>query len=106
MMVGNINAVATTGIRHAMSGRGFIGGVAPAVVTVGGAPAQRAVRITDKRTNVLMAEVRSDPASGAWRVDWLDPERVYVVTAFDHEGRFNAVIRDGIKPAAMEDPDD
>ena len=64
-------------------------------------PAWRRVRLFDKRDNRLVREVWSDPATGAYAFEYINPARQYVVIAYDHTGVYNAEIRDAITPEPM-----
>lgn len=78
-------------------GAGYIAGEVPGVVTVGGAPASRLVRVFEQSSGKLIAETWS-AGDGTYRIDGLNPDLKYFVTAFDHEHRFNAAIMDNISP--------
>lgn len=64
-------------------------------VTVEGAQAARRVRLLDTRTGLLVAETWSG-RDGAYRFEFVDPERDYVLLAHDHLGQFNAVVADAV----------
>lgn len=79
------------------SGHGFIAGL----VTVAGSPAMQKVLCFDKLTDRCIAATISSE-DGRYRFDHLNPDREFYVIAFDGPDRFNAVIRDQIKPASDE----
>ena len=64
-------------------------------------PAWRRVRLFDRRDNRIVGETWSDPVTGAYSFDYINPARLYVVIAYDHTGVFNAEIRDSVTPEAM-----
>lgn len=64
-------------------------------------PVWRRVRLFDRRDNRLVRETWSDPITGAYRFDDINPARLYVVIAYDHTGVYNAEIRDSITPERM-----
>jgi len=78
-------------------GTGRIAGDAPGLVTVGGIPAARRIHLHDAITHLRVARTISR-GDGSWSFENLDASRLYYVIAFDHEGRFNAVIRDRVQP--------
>lgn len=83
------------------NGNGYIAGVAPGLLTVGGAPASRRVRVFERITGRLVAETVS-AADGTYRVDGLNPDLRYMVVGIDYERRYNAAIMDNIAPAVDE----
>lgn len=64
-------------------------------------PVWRRVRLFDRRDNRLVREAWSDPVTGAYSFEYINPGRTYVVIAYDHTGVFNAEIRDSVTPEAM-----
>ena len=64
-------------------------------------PVWRRVRLFDRRDNRLVRETWSNPVTGAYSFDYINPARLYVVIAYDHTGIFNAEIRDSVTPEAM-----
>lgn len=60
-------------------------------------PVRRRVRLHDKPTGRLVRETWSDPVTGAYAFEKLR-DGLYYVTAFDHTGNHNAVIKDAIRP--------
>lgn len=64
-------------------------------------PVWRRVRLFDKRDNRLVREAWSDPETGAYVFEHVNPARLYVVIAYDHTGAYNAEIRDAITPELM-----
>lgn len=86
-------------------GLGFIAGTVkelPKGAPEGGeVPVWRKVRLHDQRTGLPVAEVWSDPKTGAYRFDYIDPQRTYTVLSYDHTGKFVAVAADSITPERM-----
>lgn len=80
--------------------RAFVGaGYVAGTVTVAGEPASRLVRLYDRASGGLVAEVRSGP-EGAYRVDALAADREFLVVAHDDAPvAFNAATADLITPA-------
>lgn len=64
-------------------------------------PVWRRIRLFDRRDNRLVREVWSDPVTGAYSFEYINPVRLYVVIAYDHTGAYNAEIRDAITPEPM-----
>ena len=64
-------------------------------------PVWRRVRLFDRRDNRLVRETWSDPVTGAYAFEYINPARLYVVIAYDHTGVYNAEIRDSVTPEAM-----
>lgn len=60
-------------------------------------PVRRRVRLHDKPTGRVVRETWSDAVTGAYTFDKLR-DGLYYVTAFDHTGNHNAVIKDSIRP--------
>lgn len=81
-----------------LNGNGFIAGQDPGIVTVGGVPGRRRIDLYDKQTGRRVQSTVSDN-NGGYRFENLNPDRRFFIIAFDHELRFNAVIRDNIRPA-------
>ena len=86
-------------------GLGFVAGTIkelPKGAPEGGeVPVWRRVRLHDQRTGQPVAEVWSDPKTGAYRFDYIDPQRIYTVLSYDHTGKFVAVAADSITPERM-----
>lgn len=83
-------------------GRGYFAGTVkelPKGAPAGGEiPVQRKVRLQHERTGIVVAQTWSDPVTGAYRFDFIDPQATYYVTSFDHNGVFQAVVADRITP--------
>ena len=79
------------------AGTGFIAGNDPGIVSVAGAPARRKVVCVDTATGRPVASATSGP-DGTYRIENLNPQRIYHVISFDHQDVYNAVIRDGLRP--------
>ena len=85
------------------NGTATIMGQGSGIVTKATAPAREKVLLHIKLPigSRLIDWVQAS-ASGEYLFDQLDPNRRYVVMAFDHQLQFNAVIRDNITPAVDE----
>ena len=64
-------------------------------------PVWRRVRLFDQRDNRLVAETWSDPVTGTYSFDYINPDRLYVVVSYDHTGVYNAEILDALTPELM-----
>ena len=64
-------------------------------------PVWRRVRLFDQRDNRLVRETWSDPISGAYAFEHINPDRLYVVISYDHTGVYNAEILDAVTPELM-----
>lgn len=64
-------------------------------------PVWRRVRLFDQRDNRLVRETWSDPISGAYAFEQINPDRLYVVISYDHTGVYNAEILDAVTPELM-----
>lgn len=83
-----------------VNGAGYFAGESPGLVTVAGSPASRKIEVYDSLTG-LLAGVTVSAADGTWSVNNVNPARRYRIIAYDHTGKFNAVIRDNVTPAPM-----
>lgn len=97
---GIIGAMPTTRDLSDLGGNGRIAGTTKNLGTPD-FPVWRRVRLFDFRDNRLVREVWSDPATGAYSFDYINPSRRYVVIGYDHTGQYNAVIADGLTPEVM-----
>lgn len=61
-------------------------------------PVSRRVRLVRDRDGVCMREVWSNPVTGAYQFDFVDPVQKYTVLAYDHEHNLRAVIADNLSP--------
>lgn len=61
-------------------------------------PVARRVVLLVEPTLQLVAETWSDPATGAYRFNDLNPEARFTVQAYDHLGQWNAVIASNLAP--------
>lgn len=62
-------------------------------------PAVVRIRVLERRTMALVADVRSNP-DGSWKVERIaDVE--YIVLGLDEAGRVNGAIQDWVRPAPM-----
>lgn len=64
-------------------------------------PVWRRVRLLCRRDCRLVREVWSDPVTGAYSFDYINPAYTYTVIAHDHTGQYNAEISDDITPEPM-----
>lgn len=64
-------------------------------------PVWRRVRLFDRRDSRLVREMWSDPVTGAYAFDGINPARRYVVIGYDHTGVHNAEILDNVAPELM-----
>ena len=64
-------------------------------------PVWRRVRLFDRRDNRLVRETWSDPVTGAYAFEYINPTRQYVVVAYDHSGVYNAEVLDALTPELM-----
>lgn len=62
---------------------------------------RRRVRLFDRRDSRLVREMWSDPVTGAYAFDGINPDRRYVVIGYDHTGVHNAEILDNVAPELM-----
>ncbi|MFM6988247.1 MAG: hypothetical protein ACKOXG_06195 [Arenimonas sp.] len=83
-----------------LGGRGRIAGTVK-VDSSPDYPVWRRVRLFDQRDNRLVAETWSDPVTGAYAFEYINPSRVYVVVSYDHTGVYNAEILDAVAPELM-----
>lgn len=60
-------------------------------------PLRRRVRLHDKRDMRLIRETWSDPETGAFRFDGLDPTVPFIAITYDHTGRYCALGDDSIR---------
>lgn len=60
-------------------------------------PLRRRVRLHDKRDMRLIRETWSDPETGAFRFDNIDPQVPFVALAYDHLNQYRALADGSIK---------
>ncbi len=89
-----------TGDLSDLGGRGRIAGTVK-VDSSPDYPVSRRVRLFDRRDNRLVREMWSDPVTGAYAFDGINPARRYVVIGYDHTGVHNAEILDNVAPELM-----
>ena len=65
-------------------------------------PVWRRVRLYDERRGACIAETWSDAATGVYRFDYVDMERIYTVLSYDHNGVFSAEVANGLVPERMQ----
>lgn len=61
-------------------------------------PVKRRVRLHREQDGLLVREVWSDPATGAYSFDHIDATKKYTVITYDYEHDYRAVIADNITP--------
>lgn len=64
-------------------------------------PVARRVLLFDQRTHLCVRETWSDPVTGAYTFDHIDPVPRYIVIAYDHTHHFRAVIADNLRAEPM-----
>lgn len=80
-------------------GGGFIAGILPGVLTVDGVPAARQIELRIRSHNRrVIATTWSDPNSGTYRFDDLNPSQEYDLIARDHNRVYSDIIIPALKP--------
>lgn len=64
-------------------------------------PVSRRVFLFDEHRHVLVRETWSDPVTGAYSFDEINPEPRYLVVAYDYKHNFRAVIADNLRAEPM-----
>jgi hypothetical protein len=64
-------------------------------------PTSRKVALFHEKTRRVVQEQLSDPVTGVYSFDYVDPTQRYTVVAFDHLHNFRAVIADNLTPGPM-----
>ena len=64
-------------------------------------PVRRRLRRYDERHGTCLAETWSDAATGVYRFEYIDLERIYTVLSYDHNGVFSAEVASGVIPQEM-----
>ncbi|MCK5770944.1 hypothetical protein [Algiphilus sp.] len=89
-------------IRKNVHGKGFIAGQGSGVLTIDGTPAVGEVWLYERVPNsgklIARTQSRSD---GTYAIEFIPPERRYMVVGTDPDGVHNAVVADRITPALM-----
>lgn len=67
-------------------------------VSVVGQPASRRVIVIERRFLKICALTNSDPKTGAYKFENLDPSLDYLVVCDDHTQTYNAAVADWVKP--------
>lgn len=65
------------------------------------APTHRRVRLIRDQDGVMIREQWSDPITGTYLFEGVDPSVKYSVVTYDHTGVYNAVIKDFVTPDPM-----
>jgi hypothetical protein len=90
-----------SGGRIDLAGNGYIAGqpkgTPKGILTIARVPAVRRIEIIDIATGRVVSAGPSNP-DGTYHFPNLNPDRRYRVVAFDHQLRYNTVIRENIKP--------
>lgn len=84
-------------------GRGRVAGTVKTTNTPTNTPAHRRVRLYRDRDAHFVAEQWSDPVTGAYSFDYVDPLHTYTVLSYDHTGTFRAVVADNLTPTIIPD---
>lgn len=82
-------------------GRGRIVGTVKNKGEPADAPVYRRVRLIRDRDGIVVAETWSNPTTGAYVFEDIDPAKTYTVLSYDHTGQFRAVAADGLTPEAF-----
>ena len=61
-------------------------------------PVQRRVRLFDEKTGLLVREMFSDPATGAYEFLYISTDHKYTVVSYDYANNYRAVLADNITP--------
>lgn len=99
-----VTETAKLGARHLyFSGRGRVSGTVKTPNTPVNTPVHRRVRLYRERDAYVVAEQWSDPVTGAYSFDYVDPAITYTVLSYDHTGNFRAVVADNLTPTLIPD---
>lgn len=79
------------------TGKGYFAGMGSGIVTVDGVPARRRIYLMDCGTMRFVRGTWS-AADGSYRLSHLDPDRLYLLMARDHNGQFEPVAYDFLRP--------
>lgn len=64
-------------------------------------PVHRKVRCFRDRDAVCVGETWSDPVTGEYSFEYVDPAERYTVLAYDYTGAYRAVVADNLTPDPM-----
>lgn len=81
--------------------KGRIAGTAKEFSTPSNLPRRRMVCLHRQRDGRRVGAVASDPDTGAYAFDGIDPREQYFVVAFDQTLNYNAVIRSDVTPEVI-----
>lgn len=84
--------------RGELSGWGRIAGT---VKVTPASPVKRRVRLHREVDGMLVSETWSDPVTGAYQFDDLNPDPAYTVLSYDHTAAYRAVVADRVIPEPM-----
>ena len=89
-----------SGIRGgtAYGGRGRIVGTVKNKGEPSDTPVYRRVRLFKDRDGHCVAETWSDPVTGAYAFENINPAHKYTALSYDHTGQFRAVVADNLTP--------
>lgn len=82
-------------------GNGRIYGTVKQKIGTGVTPLRRRVVLIHQRSQRMVRETWSDPATGAYQFAGINTSEVYYTATFDHEGNFRGVVADNLKPEPM-----
>lgn len=80
----------------ALWGTGYIHATVKEKNTPANTPLQRRVRLYRERDGLFIAETWSDPVTGNYAFDNIDPHVRYTVVSYDHANNYRAVIADNL----------
>ena len=87
----------STGDLTDLGGTGYIAGIVQ-IDANPDYPVSRRVTLLHERDGRVVRQMWSDPVTGAYRFDGLNPSYTYIVIGHDHTRVYNAEILAGIKP--------
>lgn len=82
-------------------GRGRIVGTVKNKGEPSDTPVYRRVRLFKDRDGQCVAETWSDPVTGAYAFENINPAHKYTALSYDHTGQFRAVVADNLTPEAF-----
>lgn len=86
---------------HYYTGRHRIAGTVKEEGQPTNRPVSRRVLLIDQRANVVVREGWSDPVTGEYVFDYLNPDIQYLVISFDHKRNYRAVVADSLTAEPM-----
>ncbi|MBS0402812.1 MAG: hypothetical protein JSS18_10070 [Proteobacteria bacterium] len=96
-------SVASGAVKDAITGMlgkgiGRVHGTVKRQDTPANMPLKRRVRLVRERDGLVVRELWSDPATGAYDFRYIDELQTWTVVAYDHEHNYRAVIADNLTP--------